>query len=101
MANNEIGTEGAIRAPRRFRYLIDIVALVAVALGLEIGLDAVYVPKSLQSQFVFGAAAQLFIVGVAWLLIRLRGERLADIGLKQPQSWLRTIVIGVVLAAMI
>ena len=94
-------TPADVRGPRRFRYLIDIVALVAVALGLEIGLDAVYVPKSLQSQFVFGAAAQLFIVGVAWLLIRLRGERLADIGLKQPQSWLRTIVIGVVLAAMI
>jgi membrane protease YdiL (CAAX protease family) len=94
-------TPADVRGPRRFRYLIDIVALAAVALGLEVGLDAVYVPKTLQSQFAFGAAAQLFVVGVVWLLIRLRRERLADIGLKQPQSWLRTIVIGVVFAAMI
>jgi membrane protease YdiL (CAAX protease family) len=101
MANNEIGTEGAIRAPRRFRYLIDIVALVAVALGLEIGLNAVYVPKSLQSQFVFGAAAQLFVVGVAWLLIRLRGETLADIGLKSPENWWRTFAIGISIAAVV
>jgi CAAX protease family protein len=101
MANNEMETDRAIGAPRRFRYLIDIVALVAVALGLEIGLNAVYVPKSLQSQFVFGAAAQLFIVGVAWLLIRLRGERLADIGLKKPENWWRTLMIGLVIAAVV
>jgi uncharacterized protein len=101
MTDNQDETRAEIRKVHRFRYLIDIVALVAVALGLEIGLDAVYVPKTLQSQFAFGAAAQLFVVGVAWLLIRLRREKLADIGLKQPQSWLRTLMIGLLIAAVV
>jgi len=101
MTRNETERGTEIRSVPRFRYLIDIVALVVVALGLEIGLNAVYVPKSLQSQFVFGAAAQLFVVGVAWLLIRLRGERLADIGLKKPENWWRTLMIGLLIAAVV
>jgi len=31
----------------------------------------------------------------------LRGERLADIGLKRPASWMRTFVIGIGLAALV
>ena len=31
----------------------------------------------------------------------LRGERLADIGLKRPESWTRTLIIGVGLAAIV
>ncbi len=43
----------------------------------------------------------MLLVGVAWGLIRLRGERLADIGLKQPASWIRTFMIGIGLAAIV
>src|SRR2546429_8940179 len=43
---------------------------------------------------------KMLLVGVAWGLIRLRGETLADIGLKQPASWMRTFMIGVGLAAI-
>ncbi len=95
----EVGTE--IRRVPRFRYLIDIVALVAVLIGLEIGINALYVPATLRSQFVFGAAAQLIVVGIVWLLIRLRGERLADIGLKRPKSWGRAFLIGLGIAAVV
>jgi CAAX protease family protein len=87
--------------PRRWRYLIDIIIVVAVTFALPIGFGAVYMPKTMQSEFVFAAIVQLLGVAVAWMLIRLRGERLADIGLKQPENWWRTIMIGVVAAALV
>jgi hypothetical protein len=43
----------------------------------------------------------MLLVGVAWGLIRLRGETLADIGLKRPASWMRTFMIGIGLAAIV
>ena len=33
--------------------------------------------------------------------VSLRGERLADIGLKRPESWTRTLIIGVGFAAIV
>jgi CAAX protease family protein len=41
------------------------------------------------------------LVGVGCGLVLLRGERLADIGLKSPESWTRTLIIGVGLAAIV
>jgi membrane protease YdiL (CAAX protease family) len=89
------------RSVRRWRYLVDIIVLVAVTFALPIGFGAVYRPKAMQSEFVFAAIVQLLGVAIAWMLIRLRGERLADIGLKQPENWWRTIVIGLVAAALV
>jgi CAAX protease family protein len=86
---------------RRWRYLIDIIVLVAVSFALPIGFGAVYKPKTMESEFVFAATLQLLGVAIAWMLIRLRGERLADIGLKQPENWWRTIMIGLVAAALV
>ena len=40
------------------------------------------VPINLERGFVFDAIGKMLLVAVAWGLIRLRGERLADIGLK-------------------
>ena len=83
-------TEGS-RRPRRWRYLIDIVVLVAVTFLLDALLGAfIPVPINLERAFVFDAIGKMLLVGVAWGLIRLRGERLADIGLKRPASWTRT-----------
>ena len=87
-------------SPPRFRYLIDIVILVAVILGLEVIAEAIYTPKSMEESFGFGLIVQMLHVVFAWFLIRWRGETLADIGLKRPTSWPRTIVVGVVLAAL-
>jgi hypothetical protein len=55
----------------------------------------------LQSGFVFDAIGKMLLVGVAWALIRLRGETLTDIGLKSPASWIRMFIIGVGLAAIV
>jgi membrane protease YdiL (CAAX protease family) len=101
MGSQVEATEGS-RGPRRLRYLIDIVVLVAVTFLLDIAVGFfVRVPINLQRGFVFDAIGKMLLVGVAWGLIRLRGERLADIGLKRPASWMRTFVIGVGLAAIV
>ena len=89
-------------SPRRFRYLIDIIALVAVTFLHDVVIDAfVKVPVNLRVGLVLDAIGKLFLIAVGWGLIRLRGERLADIGLKKPASWLQTIVLGIVMAAII
>ena len=94
-------TEGS-RKPRRWRYLIDIVALVAVTFVLDAVLSAfIPVPINLQKGFVFDAIGKMLLIGVAWGVIRLRGETLADIGLKRPASWMRTFMIGIGLAAIV
>src|SRR5438093_2548474 len=88
--------------PRRWRYLIDIVVLVAVTFLLDAVLGAfIPAPIDWKKGFVFDAMGKMLLVGVAWGLIRLRGERLADIGLKRPASWMRTFMIGIGFAAIV
>jgi membrane protease YdiL (CAAX protease family) len=82
--------------------LIDIIALVAVTFLLDVVIEAfVKVPVNLRLGLVLDAIGKLFLIAVGWGLIRLRGERLADIGLKKPASWLQTIVLGIAMAAII
>ena len=47
------------------------------------------------------AIGKILLVGVGCGLVLLRGERLADIGLKRPESWTRTLIIGVGFAAIV
>jgi len=101
MAENQIEPAAATRTPLRVRYLIDIVVLVAVVFGIEAAATAVYTPKNMQSAFVFDAAIQMFQVLIACVLIWLRGERLADIGLKQPKNWWKTLLFGIAIAAVV
>ena len=99
---DQIESTAATRSPRQFRYLIDIIALVAVTFLLDVVIEAfVKVPVNLRLGLVLDAIGKLFLIAVGWGLIRLRGERLADIGLKKPASWLQTIVLGIVMAAII
>jgi membrane protease YdiL (CAAX protease family) len=103
MTEKQIESAGKGRGTRRWRYLIDIVALVAVTFLLDALAGAfIRAPTSLQRElFVFDAIGKMLLVGVAWGLIRLRGETLADIGLKRPASWMRTFMIGIGLAAIV
>src|SRR5437867_7436664 len=92
----------ATRRPSRWRYLIDIVALVAVTFLLDAVLGAfIHVPINLQIGFVLDAVGKMLLVGVGCALVLLRGERLSDIGLKQPASWMRTFMIGIGFAAIV
>jgi membrane protease YdiL (CAAX protease family) len=102
MTENQMEGAGGIRRPRRWRYLIDIVALVAVTFLLDAVLGAfIPTPINWERGFVFDAIGKMLLVGVAWGLIRLRGETLADIGLKRPASWMRTFMIGIGFAAIV
>jgi membrane protease YdiL (CAAX protease family) len=85
----------------RYRYLIDIVILIALVLGLEAAAEAIYQPKTMEVGFAYGGAVQMLEVVVAWLLVRLRGETLADIGLRRPKSWPRTIISAILTAAVV
>jgi uncharacterized protein len=99
---DQIQRENGVRRLRRWRYLIDIVALVAVTFLLDAVLGAfIPAPINLEKGFVFDAIGEMLLVGVAWGLIKLRGETLADIGLKRPASWMRTFMIGIGLAAIV
>src|SRR5438067_4867232 len=90
------------RGPRRWRYLIDIIVLLAVTFLLDAALGAfVRVPIDLEKGFILDAVGKVLLVGVGCGLVLLRGERLADIGLKRPKSWTRTLIIGVGLAAIV
>src|SRR5947207_3586569 len=86
---------------RRYRYFIDIVVLIAAVFGVEAAAEAIYTPKTMEGGFVFGLVVQMFEVAIAWFLIRFRGETLADIGLKRPRSWPRTLIIGIAIAAVV
>jgi membrane protease YdiL (CAAX protease family) len=101
MAENQIEPAAATHSPRRVRYLIDIVVLIALVFGLEAAAEAIYTPKSMEAGFAFGLAIQMLEVLIACVLIWFRRERLADIGLKRPQSWLRTFLIGILIAAIV
>ena len=102
MTENQVeATEGSSRPPR-WRYLIDIIVLVAVTFLLDAVLGAfVQVPIDLEKGFVLDAIVKAVLVGVGCGLVLLRGERIADIGLKRPESWTRTVIIGVGLAAIV
>ena len=88
--------------PRRWRYLIDIIVLLSVTFLLDAVLSAfVSVPMNLEKGFVLDAIGKMVLVAVGCGLVLLRGERLADIGLKRPESWTRTFMIGIALAAIV
>jgi len=84
----------------RFRYLIDIIVLIAVVIGIDAAAGAIYQPRTMEGGYVFALIVQMLEVAAAWLLIRLRGETLPDIGLRRPKSWPRTFGIAVAVAAI-
>jgi CAAX protease family protein len=102
MTESQVAATQGSRRPRRWRYLVDIVALVAVTFVLDAVLSAfIPAPINWEKGFVFDAIGKMLLVGVAWGLIRLRGETLAEIGLKRPASWMRTFMIGIGFAAIV
>ncbi len=86
---NSLG--GISKPPRRFRYLIDIVVLLAITFLLDVVVEAfVRVPINLQTGFVFDAIGKMSLVAAGCGLVLLRGE-----------SWSRTFVIGIAYAALV
>ncbi len=80
---------------RRARYFIE---------GLVVALTPFWVnglvpPSWFPAQPVAANLAFVLLmwssIGIGWIILRLRGDSLADIGLAWPKSWLRTIGLGV------
>lgn len=86
---------------KRYRYFIDIVLLIAIVFGLEIAVQAIFRPNTTEGGYALDLITRMLEIVIAWGLIRFRGETLADIGLKQPRSWLRTIAVGIAIAAVV
>src|SRR5215216_914333 len=102
MAESHVAATEGSRGLGRWRYLIDIIVLVAVTFLLDAVLGAfIPAPINLEKGFVFDAIGKMLLVGIGWGLIRLRGERLGDIGLKRPASWMHTFIIAIGLAAIL
>src|ERR1700737_618248 len=99
---NQIEPAATARGPRRFRYLIHTGALLAVTFLLDAAVGAfVQFPVNMRTGFVFDAIGKLLLIAIGWGLVRLRGGRLADIGLKRPKSWGQTFLIAIVFAAVV
>ena len=102
MAESQVEATDGSRGPRWWRYLVDIVVLVAVTFLLDAVLGAfITAPIDWEKGFILDAIGKVLLVAVGCGLVLLRGERLADIGLKRPDSWTRVFVIGIGLAAIV
>src|SRR6516162_4175494 len=102
MTISDVEAPEGSRGPWRWRYLIDVIVLLTVTFLFDAVLGAfVQVPIDLEKGLVLDAIVKVVLVGVGCGLVLLRGERLADIGLKRPESWVRTFAIGIGLAAIV
>src|SRR5690242_2923895 len=102
MAELSIDFDRRSLRPGRWRYLVDIIVLVAVTFLLDAILGAfVTAPINWEKGFVLDAVGKIILVAIGCGLVLLRGETLADIGLKRPASWMRTLAIGIGLAAVV
>src|SRR5262245_22311017 len=76
-------TEGSPE-PRRFRYLIDIIVLVAVTFLLDAVLGAfVQVPMNLEKGFVLDAIGKMLLVGVGCGLVWVTGREIGRYRIKE------------------
>src|SRR5437868_5853251 len=102
MTETQVEITEKSRRPPWWRYLIDIIVLVAVTFLLDAVLSAfITAPINWEKGFVLDAIGKMLLVGVGCGLVLLRGERLADIGLKRPKSWPRTFMVGVGFATIV
>ena len=102
MTVSDVEAPEGSRGPWRWRYLTDVTVLLTVTFLLDAVLGAfIQVPIDLEKGLVLDAIVKVLLIGVGCGLVLLRGETLADIGLKRPESWTRTLIIGVGLAAIV
>jgi hypothetical protein len=102
MAESHAKLTGSSLGWHRWRYLVEIIVLLAVTFLLDSIVGALLpAPISWEKGFVFDAIGKVLLVAIGCGLVLLRGEKLANIGLKRSASWLRAFMIGIGLAAIV
>jgi membrane protease YdiL (CAAX protease family) len=90
------------RETNRIWMIVQLLLGIAATLAISFyGIDAVKKLLGTDSpvvDMIVGPGGTLLAI---WLLMRIGGERMADIGLERPQSWRRTITWGLVGAAVL
>ncbi|MGQ0742194.1 MAG: CPBP family intramembrane glutamic endopeptidase [Alphaproteobacteria bacterium] len=80
------------------RNLLDIIVIAAFSVAIGFGLE-LFLPKTDENAFTPLFAVPLLSLGVIWILLRLRGQRFADIGLGAFGNVTNTVLLGVAIAA--
>src|SRR5438874_2083296 len=86
---------------RRLLYLIDIAAIALVYFALDAGTNAIPLPDNFRIGIVVSTLAKCVVFMFIWFWLRLRGDSLAAIGLKKVRNWLRSLLLGVTVAAVL
>ena len=84
---------------KRVRYFLDLILFIAAAEGLAFGLNRLPWPGDERLSVLLSLATKIPVVLVACLLLRLRGEKVSDLGLRRPGNWGRTVLVGLGVAA--
>ena len=86
---------------RRLLYLIDIAVIGLVYFALDAATNAITFSRDFRVDIIVSTLVKcvLFVCIGFWL--RLRGDSVAAIGLKNPRNWLRSILVGVTVSAMV
>src|SRR5947208_15318030 len=86
---------------RRLLYLIGIAGICLVYLALDAATNAITFSGDFRVDIIVSTLVKcvLFVFIGFWL--RLRGDSVAAIGLKNPRNWLRSILVGVTVSAMV
>jgi membrane protease YdiL (CAAX protease family) len=98
---NQLEHSSGSRPGRRLRYLIDIIVLAAAIVAIERAIGFLTIPAGLPAQVMFDVVTRVPEIAVVWLLLRLRGETVVDIGLKWPRSWSQAVLIGFLAGAVV
>src|SRR5438874_10168376 len=86
---------------RRVLYLDDMAVIALVDLPLDAGTNAIPLPDDCRVGIVVSTFAKCVCFVFIWFWLRFRGDSLAAIGLKKVRNWLRSILLGVTVAAVL
>lgn len=90
------GDGAGVRKPlQRIRYLIEGVFVALLPMTLSFVIPGSWHPRGAIAGNLFHIGQAWTWVAIAWLVLRLRGEGVTDIGLTWPKSWGRSLALGV------
>jgi membrane protease YdiL (CAAX protease family) len=87
----------AISPVRRARYFIEGLVVALTPFWLNPLIPPSWYPAQPVAANLAFVLVMWLSIGFGWIVLRLRGEGLADIGLRRPKSWVRTIGLGVLI----